>query len=197
VLDRHPHGTIGMHAALVHSCNAYFAQLAVALGPEPLLDAAGRFRIRLAKEPKEGHAAGLSRRVGESMPQVGYGQAQVIASPLRMASVAATIAAHGVLREPYVDESAAATVEPAQVLNAAAARLLETYMRDVVVDGTGRSLRNHPWLIAGKTGTAEVAGEPSHSWFVGFAPFGQASRRIAFAVVIENAGYGGARGGPG
>ena len=69
-------------------------------------------------------------------------------------------------------------------------------MRDVVIDGTGRSLRSHPWLIAGKTGTAEVAGAPSHSWFVGFAPFGQASRRIAFAVVIENAGYGGASAAP-
>jgi cell division protein FtsW (lipid II flippase) len=196
VLDKHPHGTLGMHAALVHSCNAYFAQLAVALGPEPLLDAAGRFRIRLAREPKDGHAAGLSRRVSESMPQVGYGQAQVVASPLRMAAVAAAIAANGVSREPYVDQSAAAAAKPVQVLNATGARLLGTYMRDVVVNGTGRSLRNHPWLIAGKTGTAEVAGEPSHSWFVGFAPFGQASRRIAFAVVIENAGYGGASAAP-
>jgi len=196
VLDRHPHGTIGMHDALVHSCNAYFAQLALALGPEPLLDAAGRFRIRLAKEPKDGQAAGLARRVSESMPQVGYGQAQVIASPLRMATVAAAIAANGVLREPYIDQSAAAAAKPAPVLNGNAARLLGTYMRDVVVTGTGRSLRAHPWLIAGKTGTAEVAGEPSHSWFVGYAPFGQASRRIAFAVVIENAGYGGASAAP-
>jgi cell division protein FtsW (lipid II flippase) len=196
VLDRHPHGTIGMHDALVHSCNAYFAQLALALGPEPLLDAAGRFRIRLAKEPKDGQAAGLSRRVAESMPQVGYGQAQVVASPLRMASVAGAIAANGVLREPYTDRRAAAAAKPLPVLNGTAARLLGTYMRDVVVNGTGRSLRNHPWLIAGKTGTAEVAGEPSHSWFVGYAPFGQASRRIAFAVVIEHAGYGGSSAAP-
>jgi cell division protein FtsW (lipid II flippase) len=196
VLDSRPHGTIGMHDALVHSCNAYFAQLAVALGPEPLLDAAGRFRIRLAKEPKDGQAAGLSRRVYESMPQVGYGQAQVVASPLRMASVAAAIAANGVLREPHIDQRTVAATKPVQVLNGTAASLLGTYMRDVVVNGTGRSLRNHPWLIAGKTGTAEVAGAPSHSWFVGFAPFGQASRRIAFAIVIENAGYGGASAAP-
>jgi penicillin-binding protein 2 len=63
-------------------------------------------------------------------------------------------------------------------------------MRDVVLGGTGRSLRDHPWRIAGKTGTAELSGKPSHSWFVGFAPFGPATRRIAFAVLIENAGYG-------
>ncbi|HET9269600.1 MAG TPA: penicillin-binding transpeptidase domain-containing protein, partial [Vicinamibacterales bacterium] len=196
VLDTRPHGTIGMHDALVHSCNAYFAQLAVALGPEPLLDTAGRFRIRLAREPADGGGGMLVRRVAQSIPQVGYGQAQVVASPLRMASVAATIAANGVLREPYVEENNRGAAQPAQVLSAADARLLGTYMRDVVVGGTGRSLRNHPWLIAGKTGTAEVSGEPSHSWFVGFAPFGPARRRIAFAVVIENAGYGGASAAP-
>jgi len=67
-------------------------------------------------------------------------------------------------------------------------------MRDGVLEGTGRLLRNHPLRIAGKTGTAEVVGEASHSWFVGFAPYDApaASRRIAFAVIVENAGYGGA-----
>src|SRR5262249_25596709 len=42
VLDAHPHGTIDMHDGLVHSCNAYFAQLAVKLGPQPLVDCAAR-----------------------------------------------------------------------------------------------------------------------------------------------------------
>ena len=69
-------------------------------------------------------------------------------------------------------------------------------MRDVVLDGTGRSLRGSATPIAGKTGTAEVAGAPSHSWFVGFAPYGPASRRIAVAVVLENAGYGGSGAAP-
>jgi peptidoglycan glycosyltransferase len=46
--------------------------------------------------------------------------------------------------------------------------------------------------IAGKTGTAEVEGAPSHAWFAGFAPYGPTQgRRIAFAVLIENGGYGG------
>ena len=43
--------------------------------------------------------------------------------------------------------------------------------------------------IAGKTGTAEVDDGRAHSWFAGFAPFG-GTRRIAFAVIVENAGYG-------
>jgi peptidoglycan glycosyltransferase len=44
--------------------------------------------------------------------------------------------------------------------------------------------------IAGKTGTAEVDDARAHAWFVGFAPYGPAPR-IAFAVIVENGGYGG------
>ena len=72
-----------------------------------------------------------------------------------------------------------------------AAAHLGQYLRDAVLTGTGRSLRAHPWRIAGKTGTAEVGGSPSHAWFVGFAPHGRAEKRVAFAIIIENAGYGG------
>jgi penicillin-binding protein A len=78
-----------------------------------------------------------------------------------------------------------------ELLARPAADLLAAYMRDVVINGTGRSLHANPWRIAGKTGTAELAGAPSHAWFVGFAPYGPATKRSAFAVIIENAGYGG------
>ena len=47
----------------------------------------------------------------------------------------------------------------------------------------------HEVEIAGKTGTAEVTGAPSHSWFVGFAP-ATGPKRIAIAVIVENGGYG-------
>ena len=47
VLDKSPHGTINMHEGLVHSCNAYFAQLAVKLGPQPLMDVATRLGLSL------------------------------------------------------------------------------------------------------------------------------------------------------
>ena len=64
-------------------------------------------------------------------------------------------------------------------------------MREVVTSGTGRVLAGHPIPIAGKTGTAEVDGAAAHSWFVGYAPYGNgAGRKIAFAVILENAGYG-------
>ena len=63
-----------------------------------------------------------------------------------------------------------------------------------VEEPLGRStlwLKDHPARIAGKTGTAEVDEANPHAWFAGFAPYGPATHRIAFAVVLENAGYGG------
>ena len=184
VLDRTPHGTLDMHRAMAVSCNAYFAQLAVRLGPDPLLDAARRVDISLAR----GNTAAAVR---DALPQVGYGQGEVVVTPLRMARVAAAIATGGALRDVRIDSASPASA-PQAFIAPDAARLLARYMRDVVTTGTGRVLRSHPIAIAGKTGTAEVSKAASHSWFVGFAPYGPATRRVAVAVIVENAGYGGA-----
>jgi peptidoglycan glycosyltransferase len=193
ILDEHAHGTIAMHDGLVHSCNAYFAQLAMKLGPEAMLDAAATLGISVT--------GGSRARLKETLPQAGYGQGDVVATPLRMARVAAALANGGVLTEAHVEmraESDAKSgvksgVKRERLLSPAGAATLGRYMRDGVLQGTGRALRSHPLRIAGKTGTAEVAGETSHSWFVGFAPYDApaGARRVAFAVIVENAGYGG------
>ena len=70
--------------------------------------------------------------------------------------------------------------------------MLGGFMREVVTGGTGRSLSGLSIPVAGKTGTAELENQPSHAWFVGYAPYGNAaSRQIAFAVLVENGSYGG------
>ena len=188
VMDRQPHGTLDMHRALVVSCNAYFAQLAVRLGPQALLDVAQPAEIMLARD-------NAVSRIRNMLPQVGYGQGEVVASPLRMARIAAAIAADGSIRDVRINAGDPnPTAHP--FLPGDTARTLGRYMRDVVLDGTGRSLRSNPVAIAGKTGTAEVGGAPSHSWFIGFAPYGPAARRVAVAIILENAGYGGAGAAP-
>jgi peptidoglycan glycosyltransferase len=184
VLDEHPHGTLTMHEGIVRSCNAYFAQLAVRLGTPALAHMAALAGISFP-------TTGSPERVRADLPYAGYGQGRVLASPLRMARIAAAIATDGTIREPSMVREAPAG-PPRPFLSEDAAHLLAGYMRDVVTDGTGRLLKNHPVRIAGKTGTAEVDGAKSHAWFVGFAPAGPAVHRIAFAVILENAGYGGA-----
>jgi cell division protein FtsI/penicillin-binding protein 2 len=188
VMDREPHGTLDLHRALVVSCNAYFAQLAVRLGPQALLDAAQPAEIMLARN-------NALSRIRDTLPQLGYGQGEVVASPLRMARIAAAMAGDGAIRDVRLDASAPIAA-PHPFVSGQTARALARYMRDVVLEGTGRSLRSSAVAIAGKTGTAELTGAPSHSWFIGFAPYGPASRRVAVAVILENAGYGGTAAAP-
>lgn len=184
VLDTVPHGLIAMHEGLTRSCNAYFAQLAVRVGPRALLETATLAGISVAPERSVS-------RLRTTLPYAGYGQGDVVATPLRMARVLAAIATDGGLRDVTLEHRPSSRANATVLLPRGAAARLRQTLRDVVLDGTGRSLRGHPWRIAGKTGTAEVTGAPSHAWFVGFAPFGPAARRVAFAVVVENAGYGG------
>jgi penicillin-binding protein A len=68
-------------------------------------------------------------------------------------------------------------------------------MRDAVTSGTGRSAQLADLPIAGKTGTAELEHAASHAWFIGFAPYG-GTRKLAFAVLIENGQYGGTAAAP-
>jgi cell division protein FtsW (lipid II flippase) len=183
-MDTEPHGAVDLRRALVVSCNAYFAQLASHMGPRPLLDAAQIFQIDVARQATP---AGLR----PWLPQAGYGQGQVVVSPLKMARVAAAVAARGqVVPVHWVAGAAAAAAAPARFLTETDAALLARHMREVVTSGTGRTLSGNPTAIAGKTGTAEVADAPAHSWFAGYAPYGAGAKRIAFAVVVENAGYG-------
>lgn len=185
LLDATPHGRIGLRRALVVSCNAYFAQLALRLGPRAILDAASLFQIESARPP-------TPVSLGRMLPHAGYGQAEVLASPLKMARVAAAIATGGVVRPVrwLAGERRSSPAQPERFLAAADAAELSRYLREAVTTGTGRTLASNPTPIAGKTGTAEVAGDRSHAWFAGFAPYGGA-RPIAFAVIVENAGYGG------
>src|SRR6185503_19694903 len=128
------------------------------------------------------------------MPQSSYGQGQVVASPFQMARVAATVANHG--RMPFgrwlTDESNPRVAEPQMMLTEQQAEWLSRAMRHVVTSGTATRLRSVIPEIAGKTGTAELENQRSHSWFAGFAPANDnRGKHIAFAIIIENGGYGG------
>jgi cell division protein FtsW (lipid II flippase) len=180
-----PHGRLDLRGALVMSCNAYFAQLAQRVGWQALAETASAAHVAAASPP-------LDRNLPATLAHAGYGQGEVLASPLRMARIAAAVANGGVLRDVRL------TLEPpgpelgqVQWITERAAEQLAAWLREAVTTGTGRALARHPGAIAGKTGTAEVDGQASHSWFIGFAPARGRGRTIAFAVVLENAGYGG------
>ena len=89
-----PHGTLTMSDALRVSCNAYFAQLATyQVGAEKLAETAALFGIRTVRSQRDPDAA--LRRLRQFLPDSGYGQGEVTASPLQMALVSSAIANHG------------------------------------------------------------------------------------------------------
>lgn len=206
--DRVPHGRLAMEQALVVSCNAYFAQLGLRLGAPALQETAALFEISLSQPESD-------KRVRDTLPFAAYGQGQVLATPFKMARVAATIGGDGSMPQGrwVIDDTNRRTDAPRPILEPAQARSLASTMRRVVLEGTGRSLKDVEPPVAGKTGTAEVQDQASHAWFVGFAPYraaaaqpaaagsGQATGtnaidRIAFAVIVEHGGYGGAAAAP-
>jgi cell division protein FtsW (lipid II flippase) len=186
-LDRVPHGAVNLQAGIEKSCNAYFAQLAMRVGAPALHETGALFEIALAQPD-------TVSRLREQLPQAAYGQGEVGVTPFKMARVAAAIANGG--RMPYgrwvSDAGDRRAREAVPIMTPAAAAQIASYMRGVVVRGTARALATVSPAVAGKTGTAEVDGAASHAWFTGFAPYGLTSgRRIAFAVLLENGGYGG------
>jgi cell division protein FtsW (lipid II flippase) len=183
VMDKEPHGKVDLAKGLIHSCNAYFAQLGTyVVGPERLLHAAEIFGIRVA-------SPNTAAQLKDALPQAAYGQGQVVASPIQMARVAGAIANQGlVVPVGILAGSASQAAKPC--LSSDQASELSQYMRRVVTEGTGREAKEAGVAIAGKTGTAELRNKPSHAWFIGFAPYGGV-KKIAFAVLIENGRYGG------
>jgi cell division protein FtsW (lipid II flippase) len=185
ILDKVPHGTVNLSRGVVLSCNAFFAQLGTyVVGAERLQRIADLFGIRVA-------SPNTSTQLRDALPQASYGQGQVVVTPLQMARVAAAICNDGMsypARWVLTEDSQAGK----QIMPPKHARLLADYMRRVVTEGTGRGAATPAVPVAGKTGTAELRDKPSHAWFVGFAPYSRsATKKIAFAVIIENGQYGG------
>lgn len=181
----HAHGALNMANAITVSCNAYFAQLGVfAVGAQALSDTAGLLGI----------PAGSVADIKQMLPFAAYGQGPVVATPFKMARVAATIANNGNLPQGswILDASNTRTAAPQPVLDSASAAFLSRSMRSVVTSGTARSAMSGVTVsVAGKTGTAQLDRGLPHSWFAGFAPYDAApEHRLAFAVVVEHGGYG-------
>lgn len=185
-------GSLSFASAVQFSVNTAFAQVALKLGTEKLMRYADLFGFnRVPDMPLAAAEPSFPRPVdaGDLM-WASIGQAQVLATPLHMATVAATIANGGKRMEPRITKLDKPLGE--RVVSKKTASTLTELMVNVVVGGTGQAARLSGIDVAGKTGTAEVDvdGErKNHAWFICFAPAGDPS--VAVAVVSEYGGVGG------
>ena len=213
--DLHVHGSVDLIEAIQRSCNVYFYQLMLKTGLDPWSHYGAEFGFgRLTGidifEENPGilpTQAYMDRRYGKSgwtrgfLPSFGIGQGDVGVTPLQMALYAAALATKGEYNEPHVvhavvrsNPHSTDTVAPSlRMINVSDATwsAVREGMRRVVEEpgGTGGMARVKGIQSGGKTGTAQNPHGPDHAWYIGFAPYDHP--KIAIAVLVENAGFGG------
>jgi cell division protein FtsI/penicillin-binding protein 2 len=190
------------------SCNSVFAPLGARVGSKRLLAMADKFGFNqaptipgAAESSIPPDSLGSDLEVGSSA----IGQGQVLATPLEMTDVGATIAMGG--RRPVPTLEAHQPPKFVHVTSGHVAGLVQRMMVAVVEFGTGTSAAIPGVTVAGKTGTAELANttssnggsvananELTDAWFVGYAPVG--NPRIVVGALFPNQGAGGATAAP-
>lgn len=129
------------------------------------------------------------------------GQGDLLVTPLQLASYYATLGNGGKVMRPHVLQAvlgsdgtparvASATVASTPGLSAANLATLRSALLGVTTTGTGAgAMRGFPIQVAGKTGTAQMAGKDDYAWFACFAP--AKAPKYAVVVLVEQGGHGG------
>ncbi|WP_347567109.1 penicillin-binding transpeptidase domain-containing protein [Lysinibacter sp. HNR] len=199
-----PGPTTTLETGLIMSCNTQFAQIGVDMGSEAIFNQAEKFgfnqdlRIPLRVTPSKFNRVMNAPQSALSA----IGQQDVIATPLQMAMVSASIANGGKLMKPQLVES---VINPnlsvqsefkAEELSTALTPEIAKTLTDIMVqtvsapNGSARPARIDGVNVAGKTGTAENGEDSSGNpkpytlWFTGFAP--AENPQVAVAVVVED-----------
>jgi len=144
---------------------------------------------------------GEGRWSANTIISVSIGQGEILATPLQIANLCATVANRGWFITPHVVKEIQDTIidEPYRTrriptIDAKYFDDVAEGMRMAVIGGTCRQANLPDIEVCGKTGTAQNPHGRDHSAFIGFAPY--KDPKIAVCVYVENAGYGAAFGVP-
>jgi cell division protein FtsI/penicillin-binding protein 2 len=173
-------GTVPFARDFAQSCNTAFVSLSKRLAPDALTRTARDFGLGRTGASQVPPGRDAVERAASMI-----GQDRIVASPLAMAGVAATVA-DGRWRAPRLVATDKRQSGPA--LDEGELSTLRTLMRSVVTSGTGTALAAVPGEVAGKTGTAEYGSgdpPPTHAWFIAFRG------DLAVAVLVEKGRSGG------
>ncbi len=201
----HVHGKENMYQALPHSCNIYFYNLGLLLGPDKLSKWAKKFGLDSLTEidlpyEKKGFIPTVKWKkrklkrnwyAGDTV-NFSIGQGFVNVTPLGVTVAINAFANGGYLVTPHilkkVDNKLSALQDNDYLdIGEEKLSLIKQTLRKTVSwqEGTANLLNRLDLGLAGKTGTAQTRGR-AHGWFVGFFPY--KSPKYTIGVFLENAG---------
>ncbi len=210
------HGPINVVHAIEKSCNTFFYNLIMKNGFErwtkygKIFGFGQKTGIDIYEEASGilpsveyyNKVYGKGRWTKGFIVSLGIGQGELGVTPLQMAVYVSAIANGGTLYRPHaVRKLFNPEANPKEItipiegkklpIKSEAIELVRQGMF-LVVNGAGTAphVRIPGINVAGKTGTAQNPHGKDHAWFIGFAPFEKP--KIAIAVIVENAGFGGA-----
>ena len=191
-LDRIP-----LRTAIASSCNTAFVSSADRVSPAELAGAAGSFGLGVDQDLGTPAFLGTVPTDGSDTEHAAsmIGQGLVEASPLAMATLAASVSAgETVVPQLVLSPETAEPAEPDQPLTQAEAQQLQVLMRAVVTDGSGSFLADVPGApVEAKTGTAEYGTElplRTHAWVIAI------QGDLAVAVFVADGQSGSQTAGP-
>lgn len=199
IRDTHPQKNttaITIDKAFAESSNIWFAKALTACGWKAVEDAATRCGLRDGMTLAASGSYTLGTKAGvvpelhaapNRLAYVGFGQGDLLVTPVHIAAMTATIANQG----RYVPLHLERGVKPEsmQIWPRPVAKRVQQLMRGSVTGGTSKAVEISGLNVCGKTGTAENSGA-DHAWFTCFAP--AQAPQITITVLIENGGYGAA-----
>jgi len=216
------HGSVNLHRAIRESCDVYFYKLGRKLGIEKIAYYARmcglgtKTGIELDSE-KSGlipnnewklKKYGVAWQPGETI-SASIGQSFDLVTPLQAARLISVIFNGGKVYQPKIvkwigDEKNKSQSRPVLQgelkVKRSTLEIVKNGLIAVVNEagGTGGRARVKQTVVAGKTGSAQVAGLDKkikdNAWFVGIAP--AENPKIAVAVIIEKGEHGGSAAGP-
>lgn len=197
----------------LYSLNIVFAQVALDMGTVRMNDYARRFGFGqeipfngLSNAlPQRGAASSLSSDPNylsskPALADTGFGQGELLVSPLHMALITAAMVNGGRMPEPYIVGAVrspnGAVLEQTRPktwlspISTSTADQVRQLMLASVDRGGSTKAKIDGLVIGGKTGTAELGDGDSHSWFICFAGKPNQPPDLVVAVIVERGGSG-------
>lgn len=191
-------GSATFRDVFAESCNTYFVGARDQLSQSALRESARAFGIGgswdVGTVTYDGSVP-VNNSDNDKAASV-LGQGRVQASPLVMASLAATVS-KGTFQQPVlVPDAVREKYRAPRDLDAKVVADLRSLMRSTVTSGSGHALKGLPGEPHAKTGTAEFGTDRpprTHAWMIGYQGGGT---DLAWAVLLEDGGSGGSDAGP-